>query len=236
MTVGYPDDQAYPNATGSPIADQQNFLLSAATPFTAAGFITNFPSARVRINPTGAGNGCVCTISYYADATLADQLGSYSWTVAATSQLSAIVPTLGPYVQISVTTSIALVFGCQIQLTPLTVAVPKVEYPVTGNEASINNHSIGAGNTFLVILPFVIEGSAHVFVYPHDVTGTINAEVDELTQQSTIAHKITEKDALKSTAEWNGDFQAPAATIQLAVTNTDTVGHTVDAAIVVTGR
>lgn len=236
MTIGYPDDQAFPNATGSPIADQQAFSLSAATPFDAQGFITNFASARVRVNPSGGGNGCVCTVAYYADATLADQLGLYSWTISATSQLSAIVPNLGPYLKIDVTTSIGPAFTCQIQLTPVTTPVDKIEYPATGNEASMNAHSIGAGNTFTVILPFVVEGAGHVFVYPHDATGTINAEVDELTQMGTIAHKITGKDGLKSTAEWNGDFQAPAATIQLAVTNTDTVGHTVDAAIVVTGR
>lgn len=236
MTAGYPDWQDQPNAVGTAIADSPAFSLSAATPFTAAGYVTNFAAARVKVNPSGGGNGCQVVVAYFTDATLADQLGSYSWIISATSALGAIVPTLGPYVQIQVTTTIGPAFNCQILLTPLSVPVDHVQYPVTGNEAVVNNHSIGAGNTFAVIVPFVVEGAAHVFVYPHDITGTINAEVDELTQQGTIAHKITEKDALKSTAEWNGDFQAPAATLQLAITNTDTVGHTVDACIVVTGR
>lgn len=236
MTIGYPDDQSFPNATGAAIADQQAFSLSAATPFAASGFITNFSSMRVRVNPSGAGNGCFVTVTYFADATLADSLGRYSWTVAATSQLSAIVPTLGPFVQIQVTTTIGPAFNCQIQATPLTVAVAKIEYPVTGNEGFMNNHSIGAGNTFTVILPFVVEGAAHVFVYPHDASGKINAEVDELAQDGTIINKITGKDALTNVAEWNADFQASNHPLQLAVTNTDAVGHTVDAALVVTGR
>lgn len=236
MTVGYPDDQAYPNVVGPSIADVPAFSLSAATPFSASGYITNFGSARVRCKIPSAGNGAVATVTYYADASLADQLGSYSWTFGQGAELSAIVPNLGNFVVIGVTTTIGPAFNCQIQLTPLTVAVHRVEYPVTGNEAVVTNHSIGAGNTFVVSMPFVVEGNAHVFVYPHDASGKVNAEVDELHQDGTVAHKIVGHDGALPTAEWDLDFQATNGILQLALTNTDTVGHTVDACLVVTGR
>lgn len=236
MTAGFPDYQGFPNSTGSSIADTQSASIASGSPYVQAGYITNFPSARVHVKFSQANVGLSVTVAYFADQSMADPCGNYSWQLTSGTELLAILPTLGNYVQITVATAFVPAFTVTVQLSPLTVPADQIRYPVTGNEAIVSNHSIGAGNTFTVLVPFVVEGIGHVFVYPHDVTGTINAEVDELTQSGSVAHKVTERDGLKSTSVWDNDFQAPAASLQLSITNTDTVGHTVDACLVVTGR
>lgn len=235
MTVGYPDDQAFTNATGPPIADNPAFSLVTGSPFTAAGFITNFQSARVRVVPSGTTIGATCTISYFADATLADLLGTYTWIIAPTGGLAAIVPTLGPYVQITVSTVSAVANNTAIQLTPMTAPCASVRYLAVGNDAVALNVSIAASGNAVITTPFVAEGPGYWYFNPRDNAAKLNAVMWDLSENGS---RVSQLDQVQgAVAATNRPLMGAPRLLQLQVTNTDAAAaHSFDARICIDGR
>lgn len=235
MSIGYPDDQGYPNSTGPPIADQPAFSLSPGTPFHAEGFVGNFPAVRVHVSPAGGTNGCAVNVSYYDDETKAFIVGQYNWIIGPGSALPAVAPNLAPYVTIDVTTTVAGANNCAIQLTPMTTAVPSVRYYAVGNEGTALNVAIPASGNTTLLLPFVVEGPGQLFVNPRDTAGKLNFEVWEIGQSGGNQWPIA---LIQNPA---GPAQVPlyaaGQTLRLAVNNVDAAGpHSFDARLVVDGR
>jgi hypothetical protein len=235
MTVGFPDWQDAPNTTGIPIINNAAFSLSAATPAAASGYISNYPSARIRIAPTGAAQGCTVTVTYYADSTLATVMGSYTWTLAAPSVLSVIVPNLGNFISLSVTTVTVAAFNCAIQLTPY-IAVPESQrYPFVGNAILINNQVVAISGSFSALMPAVAEGPGYWFINPHDATGKLNFALWTTGQGGGQTILVDLNNG--AVAPFNRTFLGDKATIGLFVTNTDgTATHAFDARVAIDGR
>jgi hypothetical protein len=235
MTVGFPDFQAYANTTGLPIVDQPAFSLSNATPFSANGSISSYVSARMRVFPSGSARGCTATATYYSDAALTDAVGSYQWIVAAPSGLAVLIPNLGPYVRISVTTTTVGAFNCLIQFTPQSTSCSSPRYLAVGNEANMVNVSIPASTTQSVFLPFVAEGPGYWMVFPRDASAKLNVQVWEVGQNGGQSVKCDEQDAIAVPV--NRQIFGANQVMGLFVTNTDGVSaHALDARLVIDGR
>lgn len=235
MSIGYSDFQGYPNATGLPIADQPSFSLSPGTPFSAAGFVGNFPAVRVHVAPSGGTNGCAVNLAYYDDETLAFIVGQYNWLIGPGSSLPAVVPNLAPYAVLTITTTVAGANPCAIQLTPMTTSVPSARYYAVGNEGTALNVSVPLSSSTTLLLPFVVEGPGQLFVNPRDATGKLNFEVWEISQSGGNQFPV----ALLSgpTGAAQVPLYAAGQTLRVAINNVDaTAAHSFDARIVADGR
>src|SRR5712691_5421853 len=99
---GYPDDQDYADWRG-PLTAAQQFTVTIATPVTISDNITNFGSLLIRCTaPVG---GVSVILQFFTDSTLATQVGSMSWTVSGGALLLSVVPALGNFYTIQLTTS-----------------------------------------------------------------------------------------------------------------------------------
>lgn len=235
MTVGYPDDQAFPNSSGPPIADNPAFSLVTGSPFTGAGFVTNFPSCRVRVVPSGSAIGATCTIAYFTDATLAEQLGTFTWIIGPSGNLAAIVPNLGPYVQITVSTVSAVANNTAIQLTPLTAACASVRYIAVGTDATALNTSVALSSTAQLTTPYVLEGPGYWYFNPRDNSAKLNAVMWELSENGSRQFQLDQVQG--AVAATNRPLFGAPRLLQLQVTNTDaTAAHSFDARICIDGR
>lgn len=236
MTVGYPDFQAYANATAAPIADQDAFSLVSGSPFTAAGYLSNYPSSRIRVVPSGTTIGATCLVQFYLDASLAVTLGSYSWTVAASGGLAVIVPNLGPYVVLTVSTTSAVANNTAIQLTPLVAACASPRYIAVGNSAEVLGNVIPASGSATITMPFVAEGPGYWYVNPRDTAGQLTATVWELSENGSRILKVDSVAAGFTTAQ-SRLIYGSARLLQVQVTNTDAANtHTWDGRIAIDGR
>lgn len=235
MTVGYPDWQAFPNSSGPPFAAQTAFPLSATNPFSAAGFITNYPSLRLRIRVSGSTQGCAVTLSYFTDASQTLALGSYSWTLGPAQTLAALAPNLGAYAVLSVTSSDPTVRNTIIEAIPFVLAPYAVRYLGVGNECSLLNVTVAISGTTSVRLPQVAEGPGYLMVQPQDTLGKLVIQVWELGQDGSQVVKVAELSGLTGPAY--AAIYGSSSGLQLTVNNTDAgATHALYARLCVDGR
>lgn len=234
---GHPDWQDITQATGTPLADQPAFSLSSTNPFAASGWISSWPSMRIRVAPSGSSQGCTVTLTYSLDAAGAHPTGSYQWIVAAPAVLAVIVPNLGPFVTLSITTTTGTAFNTAIQLMPLLAACASPRYMAVGNEVHFVNQSVAASATVSALLPFVAEGPGQWTLYPRDATGKLNGLVWEVGQGGGQSVKVDEVDGILPTAPVNRPVYGASQGLGLFVTNTDgTSAHSFDARLIIDGR
>jgi hypothetical protein len=235
MTVGFPDYQASSNTTGPPIANQAAFSLSNATPFNASGPVASWASSRIRVFPSGSGQGCTVTVTYYADAALTQPVGSYQWIIAAPSALAVVTENLGPFVNINVTTTTVAAFNCLIQLIPQSAGVTGIRYIAVGNEAHMVNVSVPASTTTSVAMPFTTEGPGQWTTYARDASAKLNVAIWQVGQNGGQSIKLDEQDGIVNPT--NRPLYGGNQSIVMFVTNTDgAAAHSLDARVVIDGR
>src|SRR5579864_5313138 len=105
--MGHPDGQNYAIWRGPDFLASANFLLSSGNPFMAQGLITNYASLCINF-ACNVPNGATVVAQWFTDATEAIPIGSMTWLVPNGYALRVIVPGVGNFVTVSITTSAAV--------------------------------------------------------------------------------------------------------------------------------
>ncbi len=215
-SIGHPDWQTYANWRG-PILYNSGLTLPAngsGILFTDA--VSHFASLYLEV--IGITGGCILEASFGATAATIRSSVVQAWVVQGASQLSAMFPVLGNFVQISAVQAGSA--GCTANVFAIATNTPVTGtiYQATGNGVAADNEAIAAGATNAHQLGWVTEGEAYVFLDPLGSAGGLNVTVWALNQSGAHVFPI---------ARWNGvttilnqSFRTINYPIALEITNT----------------
>lgn len=231
--TGHPDDQTYANWRGPLLGAFATYNLKNTTPVNVAGYVTNFQSLLVSVSLAGAA-GYSIAISWWTDATQNILVASNQWTVSASQQIQMLVPTLGNYVTIALTTSSVPGFNINVAFAPTNLAVPSAKYVNSGNINFQSSFSVPAGTSSIFPLQFVSEGRMHWYASDVGSSGKIQLRISMLTASGSEAATIDQVNTL--TSQNDGDVTLPAQGVGIVFQNTDVVAHSVKFFIAADGR
>jgi hypothetical protein len=228
----HPDWQDYTNWRGPTFATAFDYPLSLAAPYSESGYVTNYQALVINIagNPAA---GLQVVISYYIDATEAIFMGEQVWNVPTSTALFCMVPVLGNFVTVQVTTTTVAVTDTTIVVTPSNTPCPSIRYNAENNYIAGNTVSIGASSTSIFPLPYVSEGPASIFFRDQSATGKFDVYIILISQTGGAGNYIYIEGG-SNALQFN--FIAPRGAIGLRITNTDTAAHNIDYYLAVDGR
>jgi len=235
MSAGqdYPDYQSYANWRSPVYAYEALWPLSAANPFTQAGYLTNYQSLVINAGQFGADGGTV-SVEFYSDNTLSQNLFGYSWAVAQTQALHVIVPILGNYAVFTVTTPNAATVDTFIEVQPMNTPVQSPRYINSLNFVAGQTVSIPLSTTRVFPFPNITEGPGTWFISDPAVTGKFSARISFLDRTASEVNYLQYITTVG--ANNTGQFYAPNSPIGFVIQNTDTANHNITFALVVDGR
>lgn len=219
---GHPDFQDYVNWRGT-LYKVGSFAITTVAPVNVAEYVTNFASLYLNVQ-LASGTGITITVNYYTDATLANFAGTFTWILAsAPVGMQVIIPNLGNYVTVAVTTGQTGTQAGTLSITPTNVAIPSVRYPVTGNYQHGFSVNINASATLTAPFPYVSEGNGQGQVQCGNATAPYTIEIDELNEGANILDNAFRVSGVTGpqTFTW---ISGPVPNV-LKITNTDTVAH-----------
>lgn len=232
--MGHPDGQNYAIWRGPDFNAAANFPLSNSNPFMAQGLITNFASLALNV-AANVPNGITVVVQWFTDATETIPLGSMTWLVPTGYKLNVIVPAMGNFCTVAMTTSNVASVNCPLSVYPTNSSVGVTSYWNTGNFVQKVNQSIPANTTLQFNLPNVAEGSGYCMGIDPGSTGKLQLVVKAIDQSSSIQGIIAQINTLASPIVVN--FIAPAMGVALTVLNTDVANpHACDFYIAIDGR
>jgi hypothetical protein len=232
--TGHPDDQAYASWRGPDFAAAGGFPLSNANPFTTQGFITNFASLALFCNISSPG-GVQVSVNFYTDDTMAISVGGFSWAVPFGVLLHVIVPGLGNFVKVTITTTDLPVHNANIAVYPTNTPVAVAAYQGAGDYVQGFNVSVPASATVTALLPYVAGGAGYVFLADRNSTGHLTGRVVTVKADGTSQARLVDWNTLASFQ--SQEFAAPEQSIRVEVDNTDgAAAHTVNYFCSVGGR
>lgn len=227
MTTGsdYPDYQSYANWRGPLLANESSWELSSSNPFTAAGYVTNYASLIAHVT-CNSSTGLTVAASFYTDNTLTTLIDTINWILPPGAALSAMIPALGNYVAIGVSTSDATAEPTVIAIFATSTNVTSPKYFFDQNYVSGFDVSIPASTTEGYNLPYVSSGKCSIHFQDLSASGKVSASL------WTINAAGTRQDRLYNTNNSTGvndvTLEVPSVPLQLEVDNTDTSAHSVD--------
>lgn len=232
--TGHPDDQTYANWRGPLLDAFATYHLSAATPVSVAGYVTNFQSILLFVSLAGA-NGYQLSITYFTDATQNIQTGSGSWTIAVNQSVQMLTPIMGNYALIQLSTTSVAGFNVNLAFTPTNVGVPSTRYPCPSNFSFRMSFSVAAGVTLIAPFSFIAEGPGHYWASDVASSGKLQLRISMLTALGAEAATITQVNTL--TSQQDGTFIAPPLGVAVVIQNTDgAVAHSVSFFAAIDGR
>jgi hypothetical protein len=234
MTVGgdHPDWQAYANWRGPTFATSFQFPLSSSNPYNIADYVTNYQALIVNVAGEPAG-GLQVLIEFYTDATQTIFMGEHLWEVPSACALFAIVPVLGNYCVVNVTTPTTGTTDTTIVIVPSNTPAPSVRYNVEQNYVTGWNQSIAAGTTKFVPFPYISEGPSSFMFTDNGGSGKFDTYLAFQTQAGAEGNPFI---LYGANNQINFEFIAPRAAIGIAMTNTDTVAHSASWYLCIDGR
>jgi hypothetical protein len=232
LSGDHPDWQDYTNWRGPTFATAFDYPLSSTNPYSEGTYVTNYQALVINIagNPAA---GLTVVVSYYIDATQAIFQGEQTWNVPTNTALFCMVPVLGNYAVVQVTTTTAAVTDTTIVVTPSNTPCPSIRYNAENNYIAGNTVSIGASSTDIFPLPYVSEGPASIFFRDQTATGKFDVYIILLSQTGGAGQYIYIEGGANAL---QFQFIAPRGAIGLRITNTDTAAHNVDYYLAVDGR
>jgi hypothetical protein len=216
--MGHPDGQNYAIWRGPDFNAQATFMLSAATPFNAQGLITNFASLCINFAANVPLGGRV-VVQWFTDATLAIPLGSMVWRVANGQSLNVIVPAVGNFVTVAITTTNVGAVGCPISVYPTNTSVGVTSYWSVGNFVQNPNVSIPASSVLKFQLPYVAEGSGYCMGIDPNATGHLQLKINFADETFTFLGVIGQINTLAGPVAIQ--FIANPNPIYVSIQNTD---------------
>jgi hypothetical protein len=215
---GYADFQASSIWRGTPLA-AANYTVTSGSPILVQQDVTNFSSLSIHLN-LNSGTGITVAVDFFTDSTLAVYCGQCLFTLApAGTTLLATVPCLGNYAYINITTGQAGNQGITLTVIPTNLGAGRPAYPGCQNSVDGLAVSVGAGNSLVAVLPYVVEGNGEIFVQCGNAGKSFNLEADAIAESGAILSNLFRETAVTGQAQ--GSFLAPAFAVQLLIKNND---------------
>lgn len=235
MTVptDLPDYQSYGNWRAPDIAAETAWPLSAAHPFLVTGYVVNYASLMVNVF-TAPADGMTVGIEFWTDNTATVNVGTFQYTLAASQALNVMLPALGNYCEILMSTTNPATTDVNIAVVPTSTAPSSPAYVQDQNFVTNADVSIPASTAVIEILPWVSAGEGHVFCKDITGSGKLLFQVITLTAAGAKSSILQEFDVPVTVAQV--DLSVPAAPLGLLIDNTDTVAHTAGYYFGVDGR
>lgn len=231
---GHPDYQNYANWRGPLIASNTAWPLTQANPFTASAVVTNYASLCLDITTVNT-QGANVNLTYYTDSAHTVAVGSQSWDISPNVELSVMVPVLGNFVILTITTVNPGAGNVSVLCFPTNTPVVSARYQHVGAHQHGTAVSVLALSTQQFVMPRIVEGPMTFFY-----------------RDRTTSNKLSFALFLANNDGSAGDrlyFDGPPATVQTVqllghnqpmlfqCNNTDTVtAHTFDFSWTVDGR
>lgn len=234
QSVGHPDGQNYALWRGPDFLAQLNQPINPANPVIVSGQVTNYASLIITMNAAIIG-GFSVSVQWFIDSTMAIQTAIQAWTLAPTQTLNVILPCLGNYVKVSVTSPYGPggVFPIAIYPTNSQVQAPK--YTSIGNLIAGNVAVIAIGATDVLPLPAIASGRGHFFFRDETLSGKFSVGVISLKQDGTSDHTLAAQNPLNNTLY--GDVNCPDIPMGLYIQNLDGAAtHTITYSFHIDGR
>ena len=231
---GHPDGQNYAIWRGPQFLASVSQGLNSVTPINASGQVTNFASLVLNVNG-GSASGVTVTVSWFTDQTATLLLFNQVWNVPAGTQLSVIIPCVGNFVQVQITTPAVPIIHIAVSIYPTNTPVSAPRYFSVGNEVSGNFRSIAASTTVIASLPRIASGEGHFFLRDDVNSGKFNIAIGTLNLDGTFNIPMVTQDPL--TTGFFGDLRCPDDPLGIFIQNLDGVAaHTLTYLFNVDGR
>jgi hypothetical protein len=232
--MGHPDGQNYAIWRGPDFLASASFALSNANPFMAQGLITNFASLCINFAadlPAGA----TVVVQWFTDSTEAIPVGQVTWLVPNGYELHVIIPAIGSFVTVAITTTSVPAFNCPISVYPTNTSVGVTSYWAVGNFVQRSNVVIPAATTSQFNLPYIAEGNGYVYGIDPGATGHLQLSVRDYDQAGVLQGVIAQINTLAGPITQN--FIAPAFAVAVTIQNTDgAVAHNCGFYLAIDGR
>jgi hypothetical protein len=231
---GHPDYQNYANWRGPLIASNAAFALTAANPFNASAVVTNYASLCLDVTTVNT-QGANVALTYFTDAGATVQVGSQSWDLMANVELSVMVPVLGNFVKLAITTVNPGAGNVSVVCFPTNTPVLSARYQHVGAHQHGTAVTVLASSTQQFVMPRIVEGPMTLFYRDRVVSNKLSFALFLANNDGSAGDRLY--------------FDGPPATVQTVsllghnqpmlfqCNNTDAVtAHTFDFSWTVDGR
>lgn len=235
MTIptGHQDYQAYAQWRG-PVFAAVTPGITIASPYHTEEYVTNFASVYLSAKLT-SGTGFTVVMTFYTDATKTVVLRTMTWILCfSTTRLSVIVPALGNYVALDITTAQAGTQQATIALVPLNIAPAHDTYVETDAEAEGTAVSIPGSGTLTVNIPGLVKGTGYCLVSPANNTDLNSLTVFSLSESGGSLGRLGRVNAMAGVQQFF--FQAPTEVVQLVISNANAAAQNFNYHIQVLGQ
>lgn len=232
MTIGYPDDQAYPSWTAPLIANFNAVVPASSLQNIYQGVVGNYASLHLHIG--GNAPGLNTLLSWFPDSTFGAAFTQQSiWTTAVTAA-DLVVPLLSPYLKIDVQTALGGSGDVIVQATPINVPVARPTYQGGQNYIAQAITAVPLSTTASLFQATVQPGLAWFMFEPQDATGKLTVEIAIGAGVPSANNKVFH--LAGATAEIDRLVVLPDVPVQVNIINTDgTAAHSYRAALVPAG-
>lgn len=213
--VGHPDWQTYSNWRG-PVLYNAGIVVPGGGSLTIGTWpVAHFASVYVElINQTG---GCNVQARYGEAANAIRPSVVHLWNVEGNSQLSALIPALGNFVQLSATSAGVAGYTANGLVIPTNTAVDRVQYPAVGDWVAADTETVNAGATNRHDLGWVMEGEGWLFVDTLGSASGITVTIWARNPDGTVKFPVYR--AFNVTAIINQEWTALNYPLSLEITN-----------------
>ena len=216
LAVGHPDFQEYATWRG-PALFSGALTITSVTPKTISGYVTAYASAYVTVAQT-AGTGVTVKISFYTDSTLATQVGpSDVYVVNNSVALNVLVPCLGNFMVVNISTAQAGNQTMSVGVTLSNVQVPAKRWPAAGNRVASLGVILGVGGQLTAQLPQVMEGDGYFSISKSNAAADSNAYVQEENEAQAAISRLVTMSPLQSAI--STPFQCGPNPVQVVINN-----------------
>jgi hypothetical protein len=213
----YPDWQTFPNAMGVNLFPAVSQILAPGDHPTAVIPVTSYSSLSVVILPSaGAGR---LTVSHWADAagTVSAETDVFRFRPGAALVMR--TPLRSAYVSLKIHASGAVNLVASTWATLLASTSNGISFPITGQQAGVDNTVLAGGATDQWRLPAVVAGNAMLAFLPGNTLGVVTVEVFVTDELDVEMYEVMFPSAPK--ALFMQPLQLPGEITIVQVVNTD---------------
>jgi hypothetical protein len=229
MTVGlgYPDYQDYPNWRGQVYA-AGSFSIQSASPKTVAEYVTNYASTYIFCQCTAL-TGVTLTVTFYTDATESIQCGQMVWVINEGCFVSTIIPNLGNYISVVVSTAAVMAQTATLIISPTGLATAYPVYPTPNTGLVLTGQTCDSSLPYSDTLAQVRDGTGFIYFNPEAGAANYTIIINEMSEQGAIIGAVFKVNA--PTGPFTGNFIAGTNPLQINVTSTSATANKIDVTV-----
>jgi hypothetical protein len=222
MPVGHVDYQAYAQWRG-PVFAAVTPVITIASPYHTEEYVTNFASVYLHAKVV-SGAGYTIAMTFYTDATKTVLLRTLTWVLAfAPTTLAVIVPAVGNFMALDITTAQAGNQQANVQLAPLNIAPGHEQYIETDANSGSASFSIPSGGNLTFNLASIVKGQGYVHARSQNTTDLNDLSVWSLAEDGSQFEQLAERKA--QAGDLDVTFLAPGRPVQVVIANNGAAAH-----------